>query len=151
MNNALNITQQKIVRRCCKYGLCKIRTWIPFLLDFPCFGMTSSYLIRWKQWFIMLVILTRWFYCILSFFVMSVELWSSRWVEILARSLSFYSSSVYTSQFVNYSCVLGTSVIPKLPEYFISTVFKWRNSTHRYLQRLEMAWIPLKIVNIYPY
>ena len=22
MNNALNITQQKIVRRCCKYGLC---------------------------------------------------------------------------------------------------------------------------------
>ena len=28
---------------------------------------------------------------------------------------------------------------------FISTVFKGRYSTHRYLQRLEMAWIPLKL------
>ena len=56
----------------------------------------------------MLVSLRQWFYCILSFFVMSVELWSPRWVEIPGSFSFLYSSSVYTSQFVNNSCVLGS-------------------------------------------
>ena len=53
---------------------------------------------------------------------MSVELLSPRWVEIPGSFAFLYSSSVYTSQFVNSSCALGSFSDSESPEYFISTV-----------------------------
>ena len=103
------------------------------------------------EWFIMLIVLRRRFYCVLIFFVMSIELWSPRWAEIPGSFAFLYSSSVIHLSFLTLLVSWEASLIPQSPEYFISFIFRWRYSTHRYLQRLEMARIPLKIVNIYPY
>ena len=74
----------------------------------------------------MLIILRRWFYCILIFFVMSVELRSPRWIGYLARSLSFIHR-LYIHVHLSLLTLLVSweaSVSPKSPEYFISAVFK---------------------------
>ena len=74
----------------------------------------------------MLIILRRWFYCILIFFVMSVELRSPRWIGYLARSLSFIHR-LYIHVHLRLLTLLVSweaSVSPESPEYFISAVFK---------------------------
>ena len=72
----------------------------------------------------MLIILRRWFYCIRIFFVMSVELRSSRWMRNLAHSLTFIHRLYIHLSLLTLLVSWEASVSAESPEYFISAVFK---------------------------